>query len=103
VVLENNFWGAGFLNCNLPRLKPEKLRLCSPASRALADYYGFTFQFDEAAGTYQKIPGPSHQLEGDLSVDAVALSRGFATIVPWLSNRYVNADILALIGTEITL
>ncbi|MFH2118625.1 MAG: 5'/3'-nucleotidase SurE [Candidatus Paceibacterota bacterium] len=103
LTLENNFWGAELLNFNIPEKKPEFLRICKPAKQAYKKYYAYTMEVDHETRTYQKIGADPRPLAGDLNFDANALSQGYATVVPWLSNRYVNQDLLNLIGTEIKL
>jgi 5'-nucleotidase len=103
LALENNLWGADLLNINLPQQAPTKLRICEPAKQAYKKYYAYTMAVDHKLKTYQKIGADPRPLTGDLNADANALSQGYATAVPWLSNRYVNDDLLKLIGTEINL
>jgi 5'-nucleotidase len=101
--LANDFWGAEFLNLNLPAKKPTALKFCEPFPHTYKNYYTFKTIIDHEKQTYEKVGGEPQQLEGDLKLDAVALSQGCATAVPWLSNRYVNEELLQLVGTEIKL
>jgi len=103
LTLENDFWGAELLNFNLPENQPDFLRICEPAKQAYKKYYAYTLAVDHQVKTYQKIGADPRILTGDLHFDANALSQGYATVVPWLSNRYVNQNLLKLIGTEIKL
>lgn len=103
LALTNNFWGADFLNCNLPEKKPTKLMICQPTPHPNVVYYGYDVKIDQEKMTYQKMGGPPLPQSGDLSYDAAALWQGYATAVPWLANRYVNEELLKLIGTEINL
>jgi 5'/3'-nucleotidase SurE len=103
LALENNLWGAELLNFNLPEIKPSALRICEPAKQVYKKYYAYTLNVDHETKTYQKIGADPRPLTGNLNADANALSQGYATVVPWLSNRYVNEKLLNLIGTEIKL
>lgn len=103
LTLKNKFWGAELLNFNLPKEKPTVLKICEPAKQAYKKYYAYTLEVDHQAKTYQKIGSDPRSLTGNPNFDANALSQGYATVVPWLSNRYVNQDLLKLIGTEIKL
>lgn len=103
LALDNNLWGAELLNFNIPQAKPTKLLICEPATQAYKKYYAYTLKVDHNLHTYQKIGADPRTLTGNLKEDATALSQGFATVVPWLANRYVNEDLLKLIGTEIPL
>lgn len=103
LALENNLWQADFLNFNLPATPPSTLRICAPAFQTYKQYYAYTMNIDSENHTYQKVGNEPHQLSGHLEYDAFALSQGYATVVPWLSNQYVNQELLQLVGTEITL
>lgn len=103
IILENNFWNAAFLNCNVPEKLPTKLMICAPSPHPNVNYYGYTMKIDQQAKTYQKLGGPPKPQSGELTFDATALWNGYLTVVPWLANRYVNQELLRLIGTEITL
>ena len=103
LALENNLWGGELLNFNVPESKPTKLRICEPSKQAYKEYYAYTLVVDHKKHTYQKIGADPRHLTGNLNSDANALSQGYATVVPWLANRYVNEELLKLIGTEITL
>lgn len=103
LILKNNFWGADILNCNLPENPPSKLLICAPMISPNARYYGYSLKLDEAAKTYEKIGGPPQPQTDPLTFDGAALAAGNLTVVPWLANRYVNPELLKLIGTEITL
>ena len=103
LTLENDLWGGELLNFNIPQKQPDKLLICEPAPRAYKKYYAYTLEVDHDNNTYQKIGADPRPLTGDLHYDANALSQGFATVVPWLSNRFVNQDLLSLIGIEIDL
>jgi len=103
LALNNNLWKAELLNFNLPEKTPQFLRICEPAKQAYKKYYAYTMAVDHQAKTYRKIGEEPHSLTGELNFDANALSQGFATVVPWLANRYVNQDLLNLINMEIKL
>jgi 5'/3'-nucleotidase SurE len=103
LTLKHDLWGGELLNFNLPDKKPSTLRICEPAKQAYKKYYAYTMDIDHYKKTYQKIGADPRPLAGDLHYDANALSQGFATVVPWLSNRWVNQDLLKLVGTEFKL
>ncbi|HCR81212.1 MAG: 5'-nucleotidase SurE [Candidatus Pacebacteria bacterium GW2011_GWB1_47_8] len=103
LAFTNDLWGGELLNFNLPDKKPAALRICAPAKRAYKKYYAYTLAVDHEKQTYQKIGADPRPLTGDLRFDANALSQGFATVVPWLANRWVNQALLNLVGEEIAL
>ena len=100
LIFKNDFWGADFLNCNLPGETPSKLRLCQPMIAPNARFYNYKLEIDQSAGTYKKVPGAYKEQTDDLTYDGAALLAGYATAVHWLANQYVNHELLHLIGAE---
>lgn len=104
LAIKNDLWSAEFLNCNIPQKAPSQIIFCSPTRRENWNYYKYAMEVDYDEKTYKKVrstaPAPH---EAGIAGDAVPLTQGNITVVPWLSNFYVNEALLKLEGKKIVL